>query len=196
MIVLEIINPEPSTADRGRLIGQVVWSGPAPFGGGDSAAAGLQMLGASAGTWARAVEQAINPDAEARPPRPLSTERPPSLDRAAQPSAAAFQALFQLDGAWFRGEIVTGTRQALWVRCGNNRPAIGSPMRLRVAISDGQRRGAIVVDGHVPVGPLPDPRSRGWIFEMEVSHSSHPDLFARLVTAMSHRAAGAKGANE
>jgi len=167
-----------------RLIAQVVWSGPAPFGGEDAYAAGVQLMRASASSWESLLGFLEGDLHSAGSARGRSQEQRGAaiVDLRAEPDAhGVFEVLFFHDGVWYRGGIVTANAGTVWVRSAGIQLPRGTPVRLQIAVSDAGRRTALSVSGRVPGDPIPDPRSRGWVFEVDVDELSHPDLYHRLL---------------
>ncbi|MFT7625490.1 MAG: hypothetical protein ACI9WU_004681 [Myxococcota bacterium] len=162
-----------------RLIAQVNWAGPAPFGGSEAFAAGVEILRATGGSWTdllASLRERLR--AEGR-----FEEIPTETARPATPVSrtSGFEALFNHEGVWFRGEIVTANMSTVWVRTARMAPPLGAPVRVRIAVRDSGKLVAVDVSGRVPGSPLPDQDTSGWVFELEVEKINHTELYNRLL---------------
>ena len=184
ILVFEIEQSETGPDVTGvRLIAQVNWAGPAPFGDGGSFAAGIQFLRTTGSTWhdllkfLRKQRRAEVPGENE--PGPADTRAPGSERPTAR--SGKIQALFNHEGAWFRSEIVTMNHSTLWLRIARIPPGRGSPARVRIAVRREGKLTAIDIRGHVPGNPIADANSAGWIFEVNIEQVSHVDLFEQLL---------------
>lgn len=168
-----------------RLIAQVNWASPAPFGGSDAWAAGLELLRATGGSWNELItflKKRLRAESGSIVREDGSTQQPSvDLTEVAQHRGSGFEALFNNEGVWFRGEIVTANMDTVWVRTARMAPSIGAPVRVRIAVRDDGKLVAVDVSGRVPGNPIADQQSRGWIFEVEIGQINHTDLYDRLL---------------
>lgn len=173
-----------------RLIGQVAWSGPAPFGGGQDFAAGIELLRAIGESWGELLHfLKLKLRAESAPRHRSASGSYAAVDLRQRAAARVrrstrFEALFNNDGVWFRGEIVTANPSTLWLRTSRMAPRPGAPIRVRIAVRDQGKLVAVDLRGQVPGSAIPDPSSRGWVFEVEVDEINRTDLYSRLLAAI------------
>ncbi len=168
------------TDESVRLIAQVSWSGPAPFGGSEAFAAGIEILRATGGNWTDLLSDLRERlRAEGTYDEVIDPER--SHPAMSPPKSSGFQALFNHEGVWFRGEIVTANMSTVWVRTARMAPPLGAPVRVRIAVRDAGKLVAVDVSGRVPGSPLPDQDTSGWVFELEVETINHTALYNRLL---------------
>lgn len=166
-----------------RLIAQVSWTGPAPFGGNESHAAGLEILRATGGSWNEllsGLHDSIMDEEDAAPSIAPRAETAPR-------SSSGFECLFNHEGVWFRGEIVTANMSTVWVRTARMAPPLGAPVRVRIAVRDEGKLVAVDASGRVPGSPIPDADTRGWVFELEIEEINRTELYTRLLERI-HRA--------
>ena len=171
-----------------RLIGQVVWSGPAPFGGAESYSAGLELLRATGGSWDGLI-RFLRDELRATPSEGEPDRGGPGVTFFKKTSgqrrrAGRFEVLFNYEGVWFRGEIVTANSDTLWIRTARTPPRPGTEIRVRIAVRDHGKLAAMDVRGCIPTQPLPDAQSRGWVFELDVDELSDPERYERLITRL------------
>lgn len=171
-----------------RLIAQVVWSGPAPFGGPESFAAELELLRATGGSWDELI-RFFRDEPQAMPHDGACDRGGPSVTvhkktSGQQRRAEKFEVLFSYEGVWFRGEIVMANVETLWIRTSRTPPRPQTKIRVRVAVRDHGKLAAMDVRGCIPTQPLPDAHSRGWVFELAIDEISDPDRYGRLVTRL------------
>jgi len=192
LIVFDVVenNDKTEQLEQGvKLISQVVWSGPAPFGGSEAYAAGLELVRASAPTWGKLLSflrEKLRADPLSASPRRVGTAAAFDL-REKHPDEDGFEVLFNAGDMWFRGELVAANQRTLWVSSNGAQPRIGQPIRIRIAVRGDDGAGALMVRGHVPGAPLPDNRGRGHIFECAINAVSNADLFGELLAAMARK---------
>lgn len=197
MVVFDVLDGEvpgslgANNAEPVRLIASVVWSGPAPFGGSNAYAAGLKLVRVTGPTWERLIQFAKG---TLHATRPSDVKRGggtrPAFDLREDPVASGPQrpeVLYSVDGSWFRGELVSANPRTVWVATPLDPPRLHSPVRLNVGVRVGESRVPLVVLGKVPSSPLPDYRSKAWVFECEVESVSRQDLYDGLLAFIAPR---------
>jgi len=173
-----------------KLVAQVIWSGPAPFGGSESYAAGLELMRASAPTWSSLI--AFMRDelgADPRMDRPKRIGSGPAFDLRKNASRDTetpekFEVLFNIDDVWFRGALVFANPSTMWIATIADPPGNGSPIQVRIGIKSQDKHMALMVTGHVPGGALADNETKGWIFECEIESLSETEVYAELLRMM------------
>jgi hypothetical protein len=197
MIIFEA-KEDQQTEGQGavKLIAQVVWTGPAPFGGSQAHSAGLEFLRASADSWAELLaflRSHLQREVTVEPMR--LTERP-ALDLresvASDSNLPNFEVLFNAGDVWLRGDLSHANNTTLWVATKGMTPRPGAPIQLRIGIRSPKGRAALLIHGRVPGNPIADNRGNGWIFECEIERLDRPDLYERLIAAIDGTGPSAK----
>jgi hypothetical protein len=194
MIVFEALETKGATTESGepvKLIAQVVWTGPAPFGSNQAFSAGLQLLRASAGSWEQLlsfVRDHIQPDIEVTTTR-LAEKPAMDLRESAAPDSepGRFEVLFNAGDVWLRGELIHANDSTLWIATRGMTPRPDAPMQARIGIRSTKGRAAVLIQGRVPSSPIADHRGRGWIFECHIETLNRQDLFDRLLVAVTDK---------
>ncbi len=193
IVVFEVQPPanltKPDTK-KVKLVAQVKWSGPAPFGGSESYAAGLELMRASASNWSSLI--AFMRDelgADPRTDRPRRIGNSPAFDLRKndaldKETPEKFEVLFNYDDVWFRGALVYANPTTMWIATVAEPPPIGSTIQVRIGIKSQDKHMALMVAGHVPGGALADNETKGWIFECEIESLSETTVYAELLRMM------------
>ena len=185
ILIFDVEESDQSAPDvRGaRLIAQVSWAGPAPFGDSSSHSAGLELLRTSGGQWTGLLAH-LKKRHRAESGVVIKEGSDSSGERSGMHDSgygSGFEALFNHEGVWFRGEIVTASVSVIWIRTARMAPPMGAPIRVRIAVRDTGKLVAVDVNGRVPGSPIPAQGSRGWVFEVEIESVNRMELFERLI---------------
>jgi hypothetical protein len=189
MIVFEAKEGQQAD-DQGavKLIAQVVWAAPAPFGSSQAYSAGLEFLRAAADSWGDLLAfLRIHLQREVTV-EPMRLTQRPALDLresvANDSKLPAFEVLFNTGDVWLRGDLTHANKTTLWVATKGMTPQPRAPVQLRIGIRSQNGKAALLIHGRVPGNPIADNRGSGWIFECEIERLERPDLYQRLIAAI------------